>query len=48
MRLRKLIFVAALIVDGVTALSSASAGDPAGSYSLVGSNPGGRAATPGP
>ena len=41
MRVRNLIFIAALIVGGVTALSSAWAGDPAGSYSLVGSNPGG-------
>ena len=37
-----MIFITALIVGGVTALSSAWAGDPAGSYSLVGSNPGGK------
>jgi len=42
MRLRKLIFIAALIVGGLAALSSAWAGDPAGSYGLVGSNPGGK------
>ena len=40
--LRKLIFTVALIAGGLTAaVTSAWAGDPAGRYSMVGSNPGG-------
>jgi hypothetical protein len=39
--LRKLVFAAALVAGGlITALSTAFAGDPAGRYSVVGSNPG--------
>jgi len=40
--LRKLLVTAALAVGGLIADTSAFAGDPAGSYNVVGSNPGGR------
>jgi hypothetical protein len=40
--LRKLILTVVLMVSGFVADSSAWAGDPAGSYNVTGSNPGGR------
>jgi hypothetical protein len=41
--LRKLVLALALVAGGLTAvLSTAFAGDPAGKYNLVGSNPGGK------
>jgi len=41
--LRKLVLAAALVAGGIVAWAgSAFAGDPAGQYSLVGSNPGGK------
>jgi hypothetical protein len=40
--LRRLIFAAAFVAAGLAGLPSALAGDPAGNYSVVGSNPGGK------
>ena len=40
--LRKLIVIAVLVAGGMIDCSLAFAGDPAGTYNVVGSNPGGR------